>query len=544
MPPTVQQQAVIDWFAKPQMTDIPKTAPIQERNLVVRARAGCGKTKTIVDGVNVAPDTHILLAAFNKSIANELQDRITNPRAEVMTLHSLGYRLIKRFWPNVRIEEKRKGVVGRADWLTNQVLPANAPFIVKRTVTKLHSKAREVAPYATADELKALAEEWNMVLPDNPWELAGWQGEDPAVYAAEAMRLAKQGEEPPITGIDFADMLFLPVTLGLGVPMYDLVVVDEAQDMNTAQLDMALMMRKPQTGRLCLVGDDRQAIYGFRGADTDGLDRLKSVLKARELPLTVTFRCAQNVVREARTMVPDFQAHVSNPLGTVRHVDAKVMVKEAQPGDFILSRANAPLASVALALVRQGVKVRIAGRDFGFGLTNLARDLAKGAAANSLPQFLAKLKGWEQKEADRAMQADSESRLAQVMDQALTLRALAEGAAGVPEVMSRIERLFGDEPVVPGMVEPAVVCSSVHRAKGLERERVWVLRETLMMPPRCQNCHHRHPDYPCAKCGCEDYEMDMKELREEQNIFYVAVTRAKNELVYVDKLDTLTTPTR
>ena len=68
-----------------------------------------------------------------------------------------------------------------------------------------------------------------------------------------------------------------------------MVVVDEAQDMTSAQLEIAVGACK-RGGRVVIVGDDRQAIYGFRGADSGGLDRLKKLLKAKELGLTTTYR--------------------------------------------------------------------------------------------------------------------------------------------------------------------------------------------------------------------------------------------------------------
>jgi len=83
--------------------------------------------------------------------------------------------------------------------------------------------------------------------------------------ASKAVELAKQ--KSPL--IDFADMIFLPVALKLIRPWFDMVVVDEAQDMTSAQLEIAVGACK-RGGRVVIVGDDRQAIYGFRGADRSG----------------------------------------------------------------------------------------------------------------------------------------------------------------------------------------------------------------------------------------------------------------------------------
>lgn len=67
-------------------------------NLIVRARAGTGKTTTILEGINHAPENKILLAAFNKRIATELTEKLGDPRAEAKTLHSLGYKFLTYAW--------------------------------------------------------------------------------------------------------------------------------------------------------------------------------------------------------------------------------------------------------------------------------------------------------------------------------------------------------------------------------------------------------------------------------------------------------------
>jgi superfamily I DNA/RNA helicase len=82
------------------------------------------------------------------------------------------------------------------------------------------------------------------------------------------------------------------------------------------------------------------------------------------------------------------------------------------------------------------------------------------------------------------------------------LSELAQNAISVSDFSARIEALFSDTLGT----KDVIMCSSVHRAKGLEADRVFVLRDTL---------------YPRGV------------TREEENIEYVAITRAKNELVWV-----------
>jgi superfamily I DNA/RNA helicase len=283
-------------------------------------------------------------------------------------------------------------------------------------------------------------------------------------------------------------------------------------------------------GRIAVVGDDRQAIYGFRGADSGSLDRLKLELGALEMGLTTTYRCGRSIVELAAKIVPDYVAAESNPAGEVIPLAVDKLVATAEPGDFVLSRKNSPLTRTALAFLRAGKRAKIAGRDLGASMRKLVRQLATGRATGSLPALLEKLTAWEEREIKRAEKAGEKkaaARIEAVTDLSETLRALAEDLSGVPELLARIDDLFVDEPG-----RAYVVCSSVHRAKGLEAENVFVLADTLSPSVPCV-CGHRAHRITCDRCGCNLYREDPKAAREEENIRYVAITRAKSRLFMV-----------
>jgi superfamily I DNA/RNA helicase len=479
---SAQQLDIFKWFEQPDGND-----------LVVRARAGTGKTTTIIEGINRAPETSIMLCAFNKRIAEELIARIDNRNATAKTLHAIGFAIVRRYWEGIRVAKGTE----RADSLTERVCGFRVPDAIKRLVTKLHCKGREIAPHATTpEELLDIAITFECE-PDEQWQASGFDVWFVCGKAIEAMELAAT-VKPTATGIDFADMIFLPVRNHWLNKAYDLVVVDEAQDMTVAQLEIA---RGVCRGRICVVGDDRQAIYGFRGADSNSLDRLKAELNARELGLTTTYRCGKSIVALAAELVPDFEAGSNNPDGTVSTLPAAKLVESAALGNFILSRLNAPLVSVAMSLLRNGKRTRIAGRDIGAGLKGLIRRLSKGRAANSLPELVKRIAAWEEREVARMTAAKREDRIDAIHDQAEMLISLTDNAQSVADVEARIDALFTDD----GLGQAGVItCSSVHRAKGLEADKVFVLQATLR-----------------------------KGNREEENIAYVAITRAKHELVWV-----------
>jgi len=256
-------------------------------HLVVRARAGTGKTTTIVEAVKrylvAHPGKLVVVCAFNKRIADELTTRFVGcAGVQVKTLHAIGWSIVRRWWQGVRINDKKKDPITRADDLTNRVCGQKVPDEITKLVSRLHTLARETMPLATrADQLIDLAES-HECMPSDEWMEEGWTTERVAEYAVQAMDLAAR-EKPIATGIDFADQIFLPVRNGWINGWADLVVVDEAQDMTLAQLIIARgILRKG--GRMIVVGDDRQAIYGFRGADSGSPARLKAELAAARAP--------------------------------------------------------------------------------------------------------------------------------------------------------------------------------------------------------------------------------------------------------------------
>lgn len=471
---TTEQQAIFDEIDKGQ------------QHVVVRARAGTGKTTTILEALNYAQESDILLAAFNKSIADELSRRVDNSAVQVKTLHALGFGMIRRAWPDVRVGEDNE----RATKLVNCVFGKTIPDGLISTARQLHTKVRELDPYCdTPSRVYEIAVNYDL-LPDPEWEDRGWTIDRLAKGVVEIIQAAK--DETAV--IDFADMIFLPLVNNWAAPRYSLVMVDEAQDMSKPQLDLAERVLRPD-GRMVFVGDDKQAIYGFRGADSGALDRIIEQMNAKELGLKVTFRCPRTVVDEVNRLVPDLYAHPDAKPGSVMRVPT---VDQPQPGAFVLSRTNAPLVGVCLDLLRQGQPAIIKGKDIGKGL----QKLIKKHYHRDVDTFLAHIDGWLTSEEQRAAKfpvSAKNERLARIYDQAATLAALAEDAPSTEIVRDRVDKLFADD-----AQSRAVICSTVHKAKGLESPEVWVLQHTWSRPGG-----------------------------EEDNLRYVAMTRSKDRLMLV-----------
>jgi len=205
----------------------------------------------------------------------------------------------------------------------------------------------------------------------------------------------------------------------------------------------------------------------------------------------------------ARAIVPDFNAGEGNPDGIVDGCSADALYELAQPGDFILSRKNARLMPLCLGFLKRGIRCRIEGKDVGKQL----RETVQSFKARTVPEFIARVQGWGKKRSARICKklANNEelraAKLDELADSVEMLTALADGCGSISEVLARTETLFGDS--ADGDALPTIICSSVHKAKGLEATRVFILADTV-------NTRNR----------------------EESNIYYVAVTRAKARLTW------------
>lgn len=471
-----EQKAIFEWFAH------------GGGNLVVQARAGTGKTTTIKQAFSYAPEQgKLLYAVFNKKNQKEALEKITDPRVEVKTLHALGFAYIKSMWrtakPDDNVEYDRVDyVVPRIDDETRNVIVKLVGFCKNLTVGI--PSMNEVLDIIDARDIYAADE-------------TQFPASKLARIAIDVLQASLIPD--PRNRISFNDMVWLPVAADWVRPWFEMVVVDEAQDMNMSQLMMAERACK-MNGRICVVGDDRQAIYGFRGAASDGMHMMKQRLDAQQLGLTTTYRCPRSVVAIAQTIVPDYIAAPTAPEGEVLEMSLDKAVESLQVGDAVISRLNAPLMGIALKLLRNNIPARIEGRDIAKQIISQVRKFK----AKSVPDFMKKVSTWAERQTKRIEASGGrhvQAKVELVQDQALTLITVADDCTSVEDIEQRITSLFEDS---DNARREAVVCSSVHKAKGLEWNRVCIIEETFKNKDKSQ---------------------------EEANIFYVAVTRAKKTLV-------------
>jgi ATP-dependent DNA helicase UvrD/PcrA len=293
----------------PQQVDIFNAIRSGDHNIMVDAKAGTGKTTTIVTGMNYVPRGSALLApsivflAFNKRIADTLKERC--PRtATCSTFHALGRRALLD-----------SGIIDKNFKLDSTKCRKILYNIMEHDDEDFRSTLRLISL------LKAQVHEvdYGDIDPRDLLEFHGIDFIQPERAIHSALRVLKTSDEQLGT-IDFDDMLHLAVKFNAFFEPREWIFVDESQDLNSIQHEIVTrlchhgghhtgrMSGGPQIvdepispTRVVAVGDPCQAIYGFRGAHADSMEVLAKRFSMRTYPLTVSYRCPKSVVREAQS---------------------------------------------------------------------------------------------------------------------------------------------------------------------------------------------------------------------------------------------------
>ena len=494
-------------------------------NLILEAVAGSGKTFTIIEMLIAInhhfPQARCALMSFNAKVRDELKERVRTKNirnTEVNTVHGFAFSAFKqKFGPRKPNSYKLSDLLDpllKQFKLTYKFSPpiCQAVSIAKDTGMELFY------PNTTA--------EWKKLI---DYHDISWDEDKLPIGAfinlcADLFRLSTQNTDK----IDFSDMIWMPLKHNLTFPQFDFVFIDEAQDTNATRREVARRMLKPKRGRalvdntgladvvditqgrLIAVGDRHQAIYGFTGADNDALDILKKEFTAQELPLSTCFRCSKSVIRHAQSIVFHIQAKTGAIEGQVNTMPEYNFHQNLFSQSFpdlqrsaILCRKNAPLISLAFQLLSKRIPCRIEGRDVGQELIRLCKKHSSpGDSKQKLSQSL-------QLHLDQQAQKLSPYKLDLLSDKITAINSILQlpFITSVAQLYQEIEQVFSDyDPTKPSRL----TLSSVHKSKGLEWPTVYLLGRNLWMP---------------SQFATQPW---MEE--QEQNLIYVAITRAKETL--------------
>lgn len=450
-------------------------------HLVVLARAGSGKTTTIKEVCRRLPRSRILVCAFDTRIRDELVERLRQLRhVQVKGLNQLGF-----------------GTLMRYRGQTLSVDRYRLRDFMRRLVPEEHKSERGDVFRLLSMCMANLA-----YAPEHIQEMMYTYDLRPADPALDEryvswVQSALAFIEAPSPTVSFDEQVYLPAKLNLTTGSYDVVIVDEMQDLTPAQYRLVVNAVKPRTGRVFAFGDDRQNIYGFRGADVSSSEKFCRDLNATVLPLPITYRNPVLVVNLAKHIVPDFEAAPGAPDGVLDTVTEREFLSSVKEGDAVISRSNAALSKYCMALLGAGRRARIIGRDLGAKLNSL---LGR-SQSNEVPALLDDLSRYVEAESERLVAARKDDLAEDLLDNLEALRAISEGLTSVSALAAKVEVLFSDE---RDATDGVIAFMTVHKAKGREFDRVWVFESTFRL-----------------------------NSTEGENLYYVAITRAKKELILV-----------
>lgn len=481
---------------------------------LVNAVAGSGKTTTILLGLTevLIPYEQVALLAFNKKIQEELSSRAPKG-CNVLTLNGLGHRAwTSHTGKRLRVNTKKVGSI-----VSNVLKELSTAAKTKEDKDYFHSLWGDIKNIVTkAKAIGILPSEFTSgrtIIPDTyeEWHaVAALHGYsfDKTIHKIARKCLAISVTEALKGEIDFDDQLYMPACFRANLPKYKLVIVDEAQDLSEIQHFLISRSIAPD-GRLIAVGDPHQAIYGFRGALNDSLTKLQEKFQMTELPLSNTFRCAKEATAFAQRFVPHIQAAEGNKQGTISRLEYDWTPKDIQQGAVVLCRNTAPLVRLGLDCIKNGVSAYVVGRDIGAPLLKAVKQL------NPLQDLTAAISNWASGEVSAA--GGNLELLNQINDTAEALFSVTElgNIKTVLELESTLRMLFSK-------TTGAITLSTIHRAKGLEWEHVYILDS------------HRIPQKWIVRLIDKGMDTARWMLKQEDNLFYIAVTRTKDKLTFID----------
>lgn len=293
----------------------------------------------------------------------------------------------------------------------------------------------------------------------------------------------------------------------------NMVLVHNCQDISDVQRELFLRCFKKGT-RFVACGDPAQAIYAFNGANAKSFEKLQNLPNTQTMPLSITYRCPKKVVDFVHKFVPDMVPRDNAPDGEI--ID-DVSIRSIENNAMVLCRTKAPLFKLYMRYLRMNRTAYIRGKDIGTNLANmisatdqfdLNTDLRKdGVFVRLYDRLFQTRNNIMIKRGLEAKEACMTDAVTDLYDSIQALEVLAEGLRTEKELEGRINTVFDDG-------KAGICLSTVHKAKGLEANEVYIACHSLMPSSRAER----------------DWEIE-----QEKNLEYVAYTRTKMKLGFISE---------
>lgn len=468
--------------------DIFKEIEEGKTDLLIKSVAGSSKTYSIVESLNyISPLKSVGFFAFNGHIVEELKTK-TPSYVDTTTLHSYGWRHMQAYYRGVKLNPNK--VYQCCERLLSYKISKEERGWYFMTIVRLVEmikynvihKIKDLVDVASKHNIDYLTEE----LISDAMNIFGVTLEDKRQF-------------------DFTDMIYVPAMLDdIKLKTYDIAFVDECQDLTVAQHRLLDRSVKKKTGRLISVGDPRQAIYGFAGSDAESFKRLQERPNTKTLPLSVCYRCAKEIVYKAQEIVEEIEPFEGNEEGLFSDSGK---INQIRSGDWVLCRNVKPLIILYIDLITKGKKVFIKGEDIGKSILNLIKQTKEKNMSSIVSKLIEKYKRTKSELISKGFtNVDKHPKLGQLQEHITIVMFFASKYSRVEDVEKMIGRMFKND-------GEGILLSTIHKSKGLENDRVFII---------------------CPDLIPSQYATKPWQIEQEDNLLYVAYTRAKKELYIVD----------
>lgn len=463
------------------------------------AVAGAGKTSSILELMAITPP-HVdgMYVAFNKHIVEEIKEKNPPSNFAIGTLHSRGY---------ASIASNHRGKFQLEDWKTFKLIQkiAHGWKDVKRN--KLNAKIHNISEYYNYYRLTNQTDFSNFAETITKYDLNVDRTDLPKI--TECFKLLNEYNQKHNTHneflIDFIDMIYLPVYLRFPIKQVSVLMIDEAQDLSALQHVFIEKMLKPG-GRMVIVGDEFQGVYGFAGSDIESWNKYKKMDNLVELPLSYCYRCGKNIVNKSNQVHDIMESPDWMHDGEVVEDGNLLYLKS---GDFVLCRNTKPLVELYFNLLTLEKPCYIKGSDVGRGLIKALEEYKNLSSTDTITAMTKELNNiYRFLISHGVQQPQKHQKYLSYSEKLEIIQLFAWKYKTTKEIMETIARIFADK-------GEGIMLSTVHKCKGLETDDVY-----LYLP-------HLIP----SKYATQPWQLD-----QEANLLYVALTRAKQKLTFVKEV--------
>jgi|SRR5690606_15976444 len=465
------------------------------RNLCIEAGPGSGKSTILKELAKRIPRyKKAIVVAFNKSIVEDIKSKLPF-HVECQTLHSYGFGAIRNAIGGQFKLNQYKTLQLSDNVVKPLKLPKKEEFIYKLTIQSIIDFAR-ITHVSDESGFKKVVDNYDIVCKNG--ELSH------SLEVFDDLNKYNRGRHKQFI-IDFVDMLYFPVFLNLQVPQYDVVLIDELQDMSPIQHLLLYKMIRPG-GRIVGVGDDFQSIYNFIGADTQSITKFKNKFDTLNLPLSISYRLPKSGVKHAQEINEKLESNPANIEGIMR----KGTIEEIEEKDYVVCRNTRPLVDLYFHLLEMEKKATIVGKDTEKGLltiVNKLEDLNKQEALFALEQEKTYI--YDKLKQEGVENPKNHYKYIVFEEKADIIALFIRKYDHISVVKQKLHEIFDEN-------RPGVKLMTIHRAKGLENDIVFYLTH-----------------YDGKKLIPSKYATTKEQLIQERNLDYVARTRHKQQLIYI-----------